>query len=539
MNKGFLVALREFNENLRTKTFWIGILAFPVMLILMIFVPRWLEQTKDVRRYAIIDQSGWLLEAIDERADSADSLRLLTYLQDQARIGEPALEKLPSMLRAQAEMLENADAEALQVAAQMSAQAMADPGAMSPEGAVDPGLSDEAIREFAAWMTSESAAAIRELGAGLRREDYERIEIPEGTEDPEEWLREQLKGGGKDLFAYFVIGEDPISNSDGCKYVSNNRTDTDLRSWLSRLASDSVKARRFELEEVDPDVAARIQLPLEFEDRQIDSSGAESEVSDRDILRQWAPVAFVYLLWVSIFSIVQMLLTNTVEEKSNRIIEVLLSSVTPLQLMTGKILGIAATGLTIVLSWVFFFVIGLKFVPGWLGMNDIPDLSILISDPIYLVSFVGYFLLGYMLYAAILVGIGSVCNSIKEAQNLFTPIMVLLFLPLAAMVPVGKDPNGTLATVLSFIPPFTPFVMMNRAAGPPEAWEYLVTTILLVASIAIAFWAAAKIFRIGVLMTGKAPKPTEILRWIRAPVGTVPDVAKVEGLVTDDPAQGN
>lgn len=532
MNKGFLVALREFNENLRTKTFWIGILAFPVMLILMIFVPRWLEQTKDVRRYAVIDQSGWLLEAIDEQADSADALRLLRYLRDQALIGEPALAKLPSVLRSQAELLKDADESALEAAAKASAQAMPDPSSLPPEA--EGALSTEATREMIAWMASESAAELRSLGAGLRREDYERIEIPDDVEDPEEWLREQLKEGPKNLFAYFVIGTDPASNSDGCKYVSNNRTDTNLRDWLSRLASDCVKAERFEKEEIEPDIAARILLPLEFEDRQIDESGEESEVSDRDILRQWAPVVFVYLLWVSIFSIVQMLLTNTVEEKSNRIIEVLLSSVTPLQLMTGKILGIAATGLTIVLSWVFFFVIGLKFVPGWLGMNDIPDLSILISDPTYLVSFVGYFLLGYMLYAAILVGIGSVCNSIKEAQNLFTPIMVLLFLPLAAMVPVGKDPNGTLATVLSFIPPFTPFVMMNRAAGPPAAWEYLVTTILLVASIAVAFWAAAKIFRIGVLMTGKAPKPTEILRWIKAPVGTVPDVAKVEGIVTED-----
>ena len=91
------------------------------------------------------------------------------------------------------------------------------------------------------------------------------------------------------------------------------------------------------------------------------------------------------------------------------------------------------------------------------------------------------------------------------------------------MMPVARDPNGTLARVLSFVPPFTPFVMMNRAAGPPSAFEYAATTILLVASLAAVYWGAAKIFRIGILMTGKAPKPGEILKWLRVPVGLVPE----------------
>ena len=92
---------------------------------------------------------------------------------------------------------------------------------------------------------------------------------------------------------------------------------------------------------------------------------------------------------------------------------------------------------------------------------------------------------------------------------------------LLAMVPIGEDPNGTIAKVMSYIPPFTPFVMMNRAAGPPTTMEYVVTTVLLLVSIAFALWAAAKIFRVGILMTGKAPKPLEILKWISAPVGHV------------------
>ena len=91
-------------------------------------------------------------------------------------------------------------------------------------------------------------------------------------------------------------------------------------------------------------------------------------------------------------------------------------------------------------------------------------------------------------------------------------------LPILLMVPIGRDPNGTLAQVLSYIPPLTPFVMMNRAAAPPSTFEYLSTTILLIISIILALWVAAKIFRIGILLTGKPPGAMEILRWLKAPV---------------------
>ncbi|MCG8460124.1 MAG: ABC transporter permease, partial [Holophagales bacterium] len=244
---------------------------------------------------------------------------------------------------------------------------------------------------------------------------------------------------------------------------------------------------------------------------------------EQERLRQWAPVAFVYLLWVAIFSIAQMLLTNTVEEKGNRIMEVLLSSVSPLQLMVGKILGIALTGLAMVGSWVLFFFVAVRFLPLVVDVEMEVDLSAIATDPFYLVSFVAYFLLGYLFYAGLLVAIGSVCNSLKEAQNLQSPIMILLFVPLMAMVPIAQDPNGALAKILSFVPPFTPFAMMNRAAGPPATWEYLATTLLLLASVVLVMWAAAKVFRIGILMTGKPPRVGEILRWVRAPVAGVPE----------------
>jgi len=151
------------------------------------------------------------------------------------------------------------------------------------------------------------------------------------------------------------------------------------------------------------------------------------------------------------------------------------------------------------------------------------DLSVIATDPFYMGSFVVYFFLGYLFLSAVLVGIGSVCNSLKEAQNMMMPVTLMTIVPLLLMMPIAEDPNSTLAKGLSYFPPFTPFVMMNRAAAPPTAFEYVATTLLMIVSIVFVHWAAAKVFRIGILMTGKPPKPAEILKWIRAPVGVVPE----------------
>jgi len=334
-----------------------------------------------------------------------------------------------------------------------------------------------------------------------------------------------LNGYFKILRGYDECGieEDPVAGNASGRYVSSNLTDDDLRRWFSGLASDAVRERRLAQHSLDPKVVRWIEEPLHFAVRRIGEGGSDEEVDTQDLVRQWAPPVFVYLLWVSIFGISQMLLTNTVEEKSNRIMEVLLSSVSPVQLMAGKIFGIAFTGLTMIGTWVLFFYFAVSFLPSLLGIELGFNLGVVAADPTYVISFVVYFLLGYFLFSTLFVGIGSLCSTLKEAQNLQTPVTLVLLVPIFAMIPVARDPNGPLAVALSYVPPFTPFVMMNRAAGPPSAFEYVSTTLLLIVSIAVVIWATAKIFRIGILMSGKPPRLGEVIKWLRAPVGTVPE----------------
>ena len=298
-------------------------------------------------------------------------------------------------------------------------------------------------------------------------------------------------------------------------YVTRKLTNLEVRNWYAGLVTNVVRDRRIREENIAPSTADWIQTPITFDTTRLTDSGTETAAQLGDTLTQWAPVAFVYLLWISIFSVTQMLLTNTVEEKSNKLVEVLLSSLRPVDLMAGKILGIAATGITIVGSWLVIFLAVVLWLPGLLGAPVSLDMTALVDQPIYLVSFFVYFLLGYLFYAALLCGIGSMANNLKEAQTLMMPVQLLLVVPLIVMVPIGRDPHGLLAQVLSWLPPFTPFVMMNRAAFPPSEFTYVGTTLLMLVSIYFALALAARVFETGVLMTGQPPKLRQLFQLLR------------------------
>ncbi len=523
MSKTYLVALREYMENIRTKAFWIGILAFPVILILSFTVPMLLEKKKDVRTYAVLDESGWLLEAVEERAASPDLEKVFFAVVEKHEKRGKEFEALPETLRGLAPVLAGLEDDQIRMTASFFAAASRPEGFSKLDGADIPEAVREGIEKFhqsvREWWKALPPEEAQKYGSGLSKSRYARVDVDLSVPDPREKLNNLINEDK--LFAFFVIGRDPVEGNEGCKYVSNNLTDDDLKNWFSRLATEEVRLRRIHEAGLDEEVARKIQEYLYFESKQISEEGVEEEVEGTDKVRQWAPAVFTYLLWISVFMISQMLLTNTIEEKSNRIMEVLLSSVSPLELMSGKIVGIASTGLTMVISWVVFFIAGIKLMPFFFDQMPDFDLAQIVRDPVYIASFLIYFVLGYLLLASIFVGIGSVCNSLKEAQNLMSPVTIIMIVPLFAMVPVVRDPNGTIAKVLSYIPPFTPFVMMNRAAGPPTTAEYVATTALLAVSIIFVLWAAAKVFRIGILMTGKPPKFLEIMRWIRTPVGQV------------------
>ena len=493
MRKIALVARREYAEHVRTKGFWIGVLAFPLILALSVAVPILLSGTKQARTYAVIDHSGFVLQEVEKGILAEDLGMVLRDAAERYRDGGRAWERLPDAVRAAAKgyvSLDEAERPAL-------VQNLAEGG-------------DEVAVGLVEWWQQVSAEELEALGLELSRSRYVRVEV---GDDPPDALNRMVNDGS--LFAYFVISPDPVASDEGCKYISLNRTDQDLRRWFADEVFQVVRARRIEQAGLDAETSDWLQSSVHFAERKVDKRGDEAEVSTVDRVQQWAVVPFVYLLWMAIFINAQTLMTNTVEEKSSRLIEVLLSALSPFELMAGKIAGTAAVGLTLVFTWVACVVVGVVVAPVALG-DEVASIVGIASTPLYLWSFVFYFLAGFLLYACLLVGAGSLCNSLKDAQSLMLPLLVPLIVPLLTMIPITQDPNGTLARVMSYIPIFTPFVMMNRAAGTPPLWEYLATTVLLLLSIYFAVRGAGKVFRIGILMTGKPPRVGEVMRWLTA-----------------------
>jgi ABC-2 type transport system permease protein len=484
-NKTLLVAQREFLENVRTKTFWVSIFIVPLLIGAMVGGGALLNKLKQVQRYTVLDLGDADLQARAERElRQGDMSAIFRAAKDLA--ANPELAELSTKVR--------------------------------PDGTEPTAEQLLAIYEWYQKQPPEVVARLSDLETAQRFQFVSLDELGIAATDPvaaRKALNERVDKGK--LYAYVVLGKDPLRSFDGFEYVSNNLTDGSLRSAYEGALTRLIQKERIRDAGIAPKVAEHIQQRVSLAKLRVDATGATTAVKQENEIDKWAPVGFVYFLFIAIMSITSLLLTNTVEEKSNRIIEVLLSSVSPGQLMHGKILGIAGTGLTIVLTWVTFGVLTAAIAPQLLGESGgmMKIVFTALKNSNYLIAFVFYFLAGYLLYAAILVALGSVCNSLKEAQNLMQPVMIMLFIPLIAMVFVTQEPNGAVARVLSFIPLFTPFTMMNRAGGPPELWEYVATSALLLVSIWFAFQAAGKIFRIGVLMTGNPPKLKEILGWLR------------------------
>lgn len=234
------------------------------------------------------------------------------------------------------------------------------------------------------------------------------------------------------------------------------------------------------------------------------------ETAGSEILQRVLPMVFLMFLAISIFTGGSYLLMSTVEEKSSRVMEVLLSSMSPMQLMTGKIIGQGLVGLLLLLIY------------GGLGIFAAIQFSVMgLIPPSLLAWLVVYFFMGYFIYAGIFAAIGSAVNDAREAQTLQGPIMGVTILVMylgVFSVMISDNPNSMLAQVLSFFPPATPFVMVMRLAYTGDTipmWQIITTTIVGFGGVVASVWFAAKIFRVGVLMYGQPPSLLGLFKWIR------------------------
>jgi len=239
--------------------------------------------------------------------------------------------------------------------------------------------------------------------------------------------------------------------------------------------------------------------------RRMSNEGAEAE--ENAIAKTLLPMGFMMLLWIATFTSGQYLLTTTIEEKSSKVMEVLLSAVSPMELLCGKIVGYALVSILMLAMY------------GGLGIAALTAAAMgdLVS-PGMLVLMLVYFVMAYAFVSTMMASVGSAVNDLREAQSLVTPAMLLLMLPIMLWLPISEQPNGWVATISSFIPPAIPFVMVLRVTAsnePIDTWQVALSMAWGFAWVGVFIWAGAKIFRVGVLMQGKPPTPRELLKWIR------------------------
>jgi ABC-type Na+ efflux pump permease subunit len=218
-------------------------------------------------------------------------------------------------------------------------------------------------------------------------------------------------------------------------------------------------------------------------------------------------VALVAVMFITVISTTPQLMQSVLEEKMSKISEVLLGSVSPFQLMLGKLLG--NVGVALLLAFLYLgtaYGVALKY-----GYGDL-------ASPGLVAATVLFIFLGVMLFGSLFMAIGSACNDMKDAQSLMFPVMMLAMLPAFFWTVVLQQPSSPIAVGVSLFPPATPFLMLMRMAlsPTPPAWQVILSVVLTTITALACVWASAKIFRTGLLMQGKSPNFAELAKWVLA-----------------------
>lgn len=309
----------------------------------------------------------------------------------------------------------------------------------------------------------------------------------------------QLMSGS--IEGYFVIPMNVMENGK-VEYRAENVGNVRDQERFSKTLGDIITEQRLTKSGYDPSTIKRLMADIDIKTIKVSRKGEEKESGFMETF--FSGYIFVMMLMFLVISSGQMLIRSVVEEKSNRIIEVLVSSCSARELMSGKIIGLTILGLTTIAVWVIILI----------GANAASNAPFVSFDNVLLL--LTYFILGYLMYVAIFITAGSTVSTEQEAQQMTGYITILLVLPIAFLVPVMTNPDSTLVKVLSQIPLLAPTMMAMRfSVRMPEVWEILLSLVTTTLTIFGLMWVAGKVFRIGILITGKRPNVKEIIGWLR------------------------
>lgn len=449
------VALRDFLATVATKGFLFGLLVMPVLLAVVILVLPQIDDDRAYRiegEYAVIDPTGGVLP------------EMRAALDPEAVARRRRLEFALSLDEAPAALRDIAEA--------------------APAAAIDEALGPAPDVGLVALAADADVEAARN------------------------WLLEEADGPRRT--ALIVIHGDAVEPADpgGALgtydlFVPPGLDDRDL-AFIHRTVRNAIIDARIAVRSLD-----RTALDALFRVPRQPSTAISADAERETVsgLNFVLPLAFMGLLLMGIMAGGQTMLTSTIEEKSTRVVEVLLSAVSPMELMAGKLLGAVAISL---------LMIGLYLGLGLVALSSFSMFGLV--DPGLIVYLLIFFLIGFFAIGSLMLAVGAAVNDMTEAQSLQMPLMLVVMLPWFLWPAVTRNPDSLLALTMSHLPPVNAFGMILRLAStqPPPWWEVWISIATGLVSVVAAVWVAAKVFRIGLLMYGKPPNVRTLVRWIRA-----------------------
>jgi ABC-2 type transport system permease protein len=316
--------------------------------------------------------------------------------------------------------------------------------------------------------------------------------------------RRAVLDGRLDGFVY--LAPDALASSRAEYFGKNVSNVMDLR-LVGESVETAIMQHRLAQEGLDGARVKEVTRKLDLRTVRLTASGEREDRGASFVLA----LLLLTLLYMTVPMWGAAIMNGVIEEKSNRVVEVIVSSIPTSFLFAGKLLGVGAAGLTQVVVWVMTMAGFGAYGAAATGGMPMPELS-----PLLMVSFVVFFLLGYFLYGALYAGVGSAVNTQQEAQSLAFPVMMPMVLGFVFFPAVLGSPDSLFSVTLSLIPFFTPMLMFLRiTAVTPPMWQIALSIALTLATVCGVTWAASRVYRVGILMYGKRPTFPEMLRWIR------------------------
>ncbi len=458
----YLIARREYLSYVATPGFWISLAFVPIFMLLGIAVPILMERATPTRYFSVIDQDGRYREAIAQ-----------VLHQEHVREARDILKGLMRL--------------PMEKEAAQKALAALDKGAELPK-----------VRALLGPGGRAALAAIKD--------NYVMVPPPANTAAA---LRPYLLGdkkvdgplGPKPLYAAVFIRHIDDGNV-AVDYWNAAITEQRLKGIIRRAVRERMRADAFARAGLQTRIVRKINaLEPKIASLSPEKAAGNAEVTARDTAPFFAAVMFAFILWSVVFSVANMLLTSTIEEKSGKVLDSLLCATPVRALLSGKLLGVAAVSLTLLSGWalagMLATAIGGHFLPP--GSGKAAAMLGAVLNPSLIIPFFGYFVFGYLMFGSIFLALGSLCETLQEAQTLMSPLIFVLMIPMLTLVFIMKDPASPVLAILSWIPLFTPFIMMARLPADPPLYQVIGTTLVMIVTTIIVLWAAGRVFRAGAM----------------------------------------